>query len=79
MNPGTSIRPSLRYRVHDLLISIGGYAVEPIRSVRRSIALVLDSDDFQAVADVAVYMTLATAIVIWASSMYLLVRAITGV
>ena len=69
-------------RVRDRLICIGGYIVEPIRSVRRGVGLALsglDSDDLEAVTGVLIYLTLATVIVAWASSMYLLVRLITGV
>ncbi len=68
--------------LHDRLVYVGGYVVEPLRSVRRGIALALsglDADDLQATTAVVVYLTLATLVVVWASAMYLLVRAITGV
>ena len=67
-----------RDRIHRLLSTL----LAPLRSVWRGIVLALsglDRDDLEAVTGVVVYLVLATVVVVWASSMYLLVRAITGV
>ena len=70
--------------VGDFLIRIGGYVVEPLRSIRRALAhavsgLGLDKDDLQAVVAVLIYLTLGTLVVVWAASMFVLVRWIVGV
>ena len=68
--------------IRDRLIALGGYVVEPVRSVRRVLVLAaadLDLDDLKAVTAVVIYLVLATIVVVWAASMYILVRAMTGV
>lgn len=68
--------------IRDRLIRIGGYVVEPVRSVRRAAAFVvsgLDADDLQAVLAVVIYLALGTVIVAWAASMVVVVRWIVGV
>ncbi len=68
--------------IRDRLIRLGGYVVEPVRSMRRLVVLAaadLDKTDLDAVTGIVIYFVLATAIVIWAASMYVLVRAMTGV
>ncbi len=72
----------MRMWIRDRLVRIGGYVVEPLRSVRRTVALLvstLDLDDLKAVVAVGIYFTLGTAVVAWAASMVVLVRWITGV
>ncbi len=69
-------------RLRDRLIVIGGYVVEPLRSVWRTTALMgadLDLDDFKATVAVVIYFALGTAVVAWAASMAVLVRWIVGV
>ena len=70
--------------VGDFLIRIGGYVVEPLRSMRRvaartAVASGLDVDDLQAVVAVAIHLVLGTVIVAWAAAMFVLVRWIVGV
>ena len=70
--------------VGEFLIRIGGYIVEPLRSVRRAVARTaatsgLDVSDLKAVVAVAIYLTLGTLVVVWAASMFVLVRWIVGV
>ncbi len=69
--------------VGDWLIRIGGYVVEPVRSMRRAVARAasssgLDAGDLQAVVAVGIYLTLGTVVVAWAASMFILVRWIVG-
>ena len=70
--------------VGEFLIRIGGYVVEPLRSIRRAASRTaaasgLDTTDLQAVVAVGVYLTLGTLVVAWAASMFVLVRWIVGV
>ena len=79
--------------VGDFLIRIGSYIVEPVRFVRRTVVRIavrravvrvatasgLDSNDLQAVVAVGIYLALGTLVVVWAASMFVLVRWIVGV
>ena len=70
--------------VGEFLIRIGGYIVEPVRSIRRAVVRTaaisgLDVSDLKAVVVVAIYLTLGTLVVVWAASMFVLVRWIIGV
>ncbi len=59
-----------------LRVAVSSRVLYPLRRVAELSGL--DSSDAEAVTAVLVYLALATVIVAWASSMYLLVRAITG-
>ena len=68
--------------VGDRLIALGGYVVEPLRSVRRLVRLALsglDADDLQAVLAVGIYLVFGTLVVTWAALMFVFVRWIVGV
>ena len=83
---------AIRLRLRDCLIVIGGYVVEPIRSVRARLRLLLepvryvvvlaitdlDAGDLRATVAVGIYLVLATVVVVWATSMFVLVRWMLG-
>ena len=74
----------IRTTIQDVFITIGGYIVEPFRTVRRrfvaiSNALDIGVEDLQVLVRLVIYAVLATGLVSWGAAMYLLVRLIVGV
>lgn len=69
----TAIRLRLRATIARLL--------RPFDRVRYVVGLViadLDANDFRAVVAVLIYLMLGTVVVVWAASMFLLVRWMVG-